>query len=345
MLVRLSAIVLAASLLHTGALAAIDPDSIPSDTPVSSLLSLAQQHLSRGETHDALVYYDAAVARDPKDYLTYFKRATTYLSLGKTAQAADDFNKVLALQPGFEGAHLQLGKLRARVGDWDGAREQYRQVRKGDESRELAELEEAQGGATLAAEAERDGRWEDCVLHAGAAILVANRAPSLREIRAHCRFERGELEEGIGDLRHILQMKPGDTSPYMKISATTFYALGDLDGGLGQARKCLQSDPDSKSCKALLKQEKTVEKALNKVVKALEKGQPMTAVKPLIKSEDKLGLIEEVKEQERKLRDNGTVPKAGAKALISRLVGFACQAYYEVHCLLSPVIYPGCQIG
>jgi DnaJ homolog subfamily C member 3 len=339
MLIRLSALALAASILQSPALAAVDPKEIPSDTPVSSLLSSAQQHLSRGETHDALAYYDAAVARDPSDYLTYFKRATTYLSLGKTTQAAQDFNKVLLLKPGFEGAHLQLGRLKAKTADWDGAREQYQLASKGQESSELTELAEAQGGAVLAAEAEREGKWEECVSHASVAIMVANRAPSLREMRAHCRFERGELEEGMGDLRHILQMKPGDTSPYLKMSATTFYALGDLEGGMAQARKCLQSDPDSKECKQMLKQEKVADKSLAKVLKALDKGQPVTAVKTLVASEDKAGLIDEVKEQDRLLRESGAIPRAGAQTLVSRLVGLACQAYYEVS--LSPCSYHG----
>ena len=85
---------------------ALSPQDIPADTPISMLLSSAQSHLTRGETNEALTYYDAAIARDPNDYLTYFKRATTFLSLGRMTQATSDFNKVLDLRPGFEGAHI-----------------------------------------------------------------------------------------------------------------------------------------------------------------------------------------------------------------------------------------------
>ncbi|KAK4156411.1 hypothetical protein C8A00DRAFT_41092 [Chaetomidium leptoderma] len=327
MLVRLSTLAFAASILSTPSLVAcLSPADIPSDTPVSRLLASAQSHLSKGETGDALVYYDAAINRDPTNYLTFFKRATTYLSLGRTSQATDDFEKVLSLKPGFEGAHVQLGKLKARFGDWDAAKDHYQKTTR---TEELATLEEARGAATLAEAAAKSENWEECLKQADDAILTANRALSLRELRANCAFERGAMERGIGDLQHILQMKPGDTSPHVKISAIQFYALGELQDGMASIRKCLHSDPDSKECKRLLKAEKMVEKMVQKVTKALEKNQHMSAVRQLVPSADGEGLIQEVKDQARTLREDGTIPKTAGNILVARLVEMACQSYYE----------------
>ncbi|KAI8627560.1 DnaJ domain-containing protein [Xylariaceae sp. FL1651] len=332
MIVPLSALALAASLLSTsGLVTALSSSEIPSDTPISLLLSSAQTHLAKGETNEALIYYDAAIARDPSDYLTFFKRATTYLSLGRTSQATSDFNKVLELRPGFEGAHLQLGRLKAKAADWDGAKEQYLMAKEKPESSELERLIEAQGAAKLAEAAAAAGNWEECVNQAGEAIFVANRAAHLRELRARCRFERGEVEEGMSDMQHVLQMRPGDTTPHLKISATTFYSLGDMAQGLAQIRKCLHSDPDSKSCKKLMKQEKAVEKTWGKVNKALEKNQPMSGVKMLVSSGDDQGLINEVKEQIKELKKDGIMPEKAPSALLSMLVESACQAYYETN--------------
>lgn len=331
MLVSLSTLALAASILSTSGLTtALSPSDIPPDTPISVLLSSAYTHMAKGETNEALMYYDAAIARDPSDYLTFFKRATTYLSLGRTSQATSDFNKVLALRPGFEGAHLQLGKLKAKAADWDGAKEQYLLARQKTDSADFEKLAEAHGAAKLAEAAAAAGNWEDCVAQAGEAIFVANRAPYLRELRANCRFERGEVEEGMSDLQHILQMRPGDTTPHLKISATTFYGLGDMNQGLAQIRKCLHSDPDSKTCKELLRQEKRVEKSWAKVNKALEKKQPMSGVKLLVPSGEDKGLIDEVKEQIDELKRVGIIPEKAPSALLTQLVEAACQAYYEV---------------
>ncbi|EOO02527.1 putative and tpr domain-containing protein [Phaeoacremonium minimum UCRPA7] len=329
----LSALALAASLfsVQPALVDALSAQDIPSDTPISSLLSSAQIHLAKGETADALVYYDAAVARDPHDYLTFFKRATTYLSLGRTSQATEDFNKVLSLKPGFEGAHVQLGKIRARGADWDGAREQYMLARKGIGSKEMDELTEAQGAASLAETAEQNGNWDECVSQAGVAIRVATRSVALRELRSRCRFAKGEVEEGMGDLHHILNMKPGDTSPHVKISAITFFALGDLANGMAQIRKCLHSDPESKLCKKVLRQEKSIEKTMVKVDKAFSKNQPMTGTRLLVPSADDEGLIKEVKDQVQAFREDGTIPPTAPNVLVSRLVELACQGYYEMN--------------
>lgn len=335
MLFKISAIALAVR-----AVSALAAEDIPADTPVSSLLASAQGHLSRGETGEALVYYDAAIVRDPTDYLTYFKRATTYLSLGRASQATDDFNTVLSLRPGFEAAHVQLGKIKQRVADWDGARDQLRQAKGSSDAQDLlAAVDEAEKAARAAEVAEASSDWEECVNQASVAIMVATRAASLRNLRARCRFARGEVEEGVGDLQHVLHLKPGDVSPFLVISAINFYALGDLEKGMLHVRKCLQSDPDSKPCRALLRQEKSAEKTLAKVEKAFSKDQPSTGTMQLIPTGDNPGLIQEVKDQMAALRDQGILPAAAPNHLVSKLTSMTCQGYYKV-CFISFPLCP-----
>jgi DnaJ family protein C protein 3 len=312
---------------------------IPLDLPVSTLLSSAQSHLARGETSEALAYYDAAVAKDPSNYLTFFKRATTYLSLGRPSQASQDFGKVLELKPGFEGAHVQLAKIKAKVADWKGARSEYVAANKSDGSTELIELTEAEGAAALSATAEKDEKWEECVSQTGAAILVASRAIHLRERRAHCRFERGEVEQGIADLHHVLQLRPGNTDPHILISATTFYGLGDLDNGISQIRKCLHSDPDSKVCQVLHKQEKRVQKALSKAENQLNRGQTTTAGRALAGSADEPGLLPSIREQIDKLRQDGWIPTQARTRLYDKVVEMVCQAYSEVRWTINLTPY------
>ncbi|KAI5854094.1 DnaJ domain-containing protein [Durotheca rogersii] len=332
MIVPLSTLALAAAALSsTGLVHALSATDIRSDAPISSLLSSAQSHLARGETSEALAYYDAVIARDPSDYLTFFKRATTYLSLGRTSQATSDFNKVLELKPGFEGAHMQLGKLKARAADWDGAKDHYLSANRKAGSPEFDSLVEAQGAAKLAEAAANQGNWDECISQVGEAIFVANRAAPLRELRVRCRFEKGEVEEGMNDLQHILQMRAGDTTPHQQISATTFYGLGDLEQGMAQIKKCLHSDPESKPCKKLLKQQKSISKTLAKVNKALERNQPMTGVKLLVPSGEEQGLIDEVEGQIKELKQRGIIPARAPSTLLARLVEMACQAYYEAN--------------
>src|ERR1700712_4195438 len=144
MIIQLSVLAFAASILSSQSLViALSPSDISSDTPISALLSSANAHLAKGETNDALTYYDVAISRDPNNYLTYFKRGATYLSLGRAALAQVDFDKVLSIKPGFEGALLQRARIKSRNGDWDAAKEDYIAAGKIDGA-EITELEEAQ---------------------------------------------------------------------------------------------------------------------------------------------------------------------------------------------------------
>src|SRR5699024_3931547 len=75
----------------------LQASQIPTDTPLSSLISSAKTHLANGSPRDALLFYDAAVSRDPTNYLTVFQRGATFLSIGKNSQALQDFDRVLEL--------------------------------------------------------------------------------------------------------------------------------------------------------------------------------------------------------------------------------------------------------
>jgi DnaJ family protein C protein 3 len=336
MIIQLSVLAFAATLLSSQSLVfAFSASDIPADTPIKSLLSSANAHLSKGETNDALTYYDVAISRDPSNYLTFFRRGATYLSLGRAVQAQEDFNKVLSIKPGFEEALLQLAKIKSKTGDWDAARKDYATAgRSGGE--ELAELDEAQGAAALAITAEKGGDWEECVTQSGIAIMVASRSLSLRQLRARCRFEKGEVQEGISDLAHVLQMQPGLTDPHLTISSVLFYALHDTERGMAQIRKCLHSDPDSKSCKKLHRREKTIEKQLARLQKAFEKRQFSTAAKILTPTSDDSGLIQDIEDDVKELREDGTIPALAPNDLLSRVIEMACEAYSEVCNVTTP---------
>lgn len=330
MIIQLSVLAFAASLLSSNSLVlALSASDIPSDTPISSLLSSANAHLAKGETNNALTYYDVAISRDPNNYLTYFKRGATYLSLGRMSQAQQDFDKVLSIKPGFEGALIQRAKLKSKNGDWDAAKKDYAAAGRAAGTG-IDELEEAQGAATLAVEAEKKGNWEECIAQSGVAIMVASRNVALRQVRARCRFERGEVQEGTSDLMHVLQMQPGLTDPHIQISSILFYSLMDIERGMDQIRKCLHSDPDSKSCKKLHRREKAIEKELSKLDKFLGKKQFSSAVKILVPSGEEAGLIQELKDDVVELRKDGTIPAHAPNNLVTHVVEMACEAYSEV---------------
>lgn len=316
-----------------------DALEIQADTPVSQLISSATAELVKGNGQDALTYFDVAISRDPQNYLTIFRRGVAYLQLGKSAQASHDFDKVLAMKPGFEGALVQRAKIKSRNGDWNAAKKDYQDAgKKGGQ--EIAELDEAEGAAKLALDAEKAGDWPSCTANADVAIAVAGADLDLRRRRAHCRFEKGDIMEAISDMLHIAQSSSGSSDAHMQIATTSFYALGERDNGLAQARKCLHSDPDSKACSKVLKREKKLDKRIKNLTKFMEDRKYNAAVKELIASSEDPGLLKDVQDDTQEHRAQGLIHKNAPSKLYEELVERACEAYTEVlffppHSLLS----------
>lgn len=305
---------------------ALSASDIPADVPVSQLIKDASVKLATGNTQEALTYFDVAIARDPKNYLTYFRRGAAYLQLGKAAQAQHDFDKVLEIKPGFQGALEQRAKIHARKANWVAARKDYEAAGK---AAEVAELEEAQGAAVLAMEAAEKGDWDTCIQNAGVAIMVAGAAYDIRKTRARCRFEKGEVVEGISDLQHLLQINTGDTSPYLQSSAMSFYSLGETDKGIHHVARCLQSDPDSKKCMKLRRREKNMDKTIRKARQLFEKKQYVATAKLLVPRGDEPGLLQEVKDDFNDYVKEGYIYKSAPQGLYAQLVEMACEAYSE----------------
>lgn len=338
MILRLQCLALGAMALSAVPLAnALSASDIPTDTPVSQLISSATIELAKGNGQDALTYFDIAISRDPQNYLTIFRRGAAYLQLGKSTQASHDFDKVLAIKPGFEGALVQRAKIRSRNGDWSGARTDYETAHK-QGGQEISELDEAEGAAKLAIDAEKAQDWGACASNADVAILVAGADLDLRRRRAHCRFEKGDIIEAISDMLHIAQA--GSSDAHLQISTTSFYALGERTNGLAQARKCMHSDPDSKPCSKVLKREKKIDKRIKNVADLMSKRKYTAAVKELVPGTEDAGLLKDVEDDVQDHRDQGLIHKNAPSKLYEELVELTCEAFTEVLTLLNILTTP-----
>lgn len=179
------------------ALAALSPvvnadSSNSNDVPVQSLIDSANALLAKGDMTGALDQFDAAIKRDPTNYLTIFKRGATYLSLGKSDKASADFDAVLALKPDWEAALVQRAKLKAGKGDWKAAQKDYKAAGKKEEIKAVKEAEKATQAAT---KAQAKGEYDICVEQASKAIEVASSLVQLRLLRSKCRIQKGEVRE------------------------------------------------------------------------------------------------------------------------------------------------------
>ena len=330
-LVRLRVTVIFLAILSAYLIEA-SPAEEAADLPVSKILTLATKAQTTGSLQDALAFYDIAIDRDPKNYLTYFRRGAAYLSVGRAPQALADFDKVLTIQPGFEGALTQRAKLRARSADWKGARQDYLATKKGKDHEELGNLQEAENAAKAAKDAAKKRNWDECVTQASAAIMTAVGALDLRNLRVRCRFEKGEVTEALSDLSAIQTLNTGATEAPIQVAAMTFYSLGELDRGYEAVKKCLRNDPDSKSCNRLFKKQKKIQKALKKA-EELEGKRAFSALTKTLSttSEEDEGLIDSIKEDMREYRQENIIHPKAPEDLLTKVLYMTCNAFMEMN--------------
>jgi DnaJ homolog subfamily C member 3 len=224
--------------------------------------SLGDQLRSSGQFQDAISNYDQAIKLEPSNYLYLFKRGVAYRSLGKDSLALGDFNKVLDIQPEFDGALLQRTKINLKFGRYDKTIQDAKQLKasEGAELITIANICETEVAKALKSLKTKD--YEACAELAASVLQHSPNYVDLRRTRATCRLHQGGYREAMVDLSHIANLVPSEADVYVQLAELHFYKYHEYDQALQVLRKCLQYDPDSKKCIAANKKIRKAEKKI-----------------------------------------------------------------------------------
>jgi DnaJ family protein C protein 3 len=66
-----------------------------------SHLEMGKRLLAAGQLADALAQFHSAIDGDPNNYMSYYRRGTVYLAMGKFKSALSDLDRVVELKPDF----------------------------------------------------------------------------------------------------------------------------------------------------------------------------------------------------------------------------------------------------
>ncbi|XP_043928924.1 dnaJ homolog subfamily C member 3 [Protopterus annectens] len=242
-------------------------------------LEMGKKLLAAGQLADALSHFHAAVDGDPDNYLAYYRRATVFLAMGKSKAALPDLSKVIELKPDFISARLQRGNILLKQGKLDEAEADFKKVLKSspsqqDEKEAMTQLKRADELQRLITEARKAYSNKDFQT---AAVLLDNILESclwdseLRELRAECYIEQGDLGKAISDLKASTKLKSDNTQAFYKISRI-YYQLGDHEMSLSEIRECLKLDQDNKQCFSHYKQVKKLSKQIESAEEHIRSG-------------------------------------------------------------------------
>lgn len=94
----------------------------------NSHIELGNKLLATGQLADALTHYHQAIDADPSNYMSFFRRGTVYLAMGKSKAALQDLNEVVKLKPDFVTARLQRANVLFKQGLFEDAKLDYQQI-------------------------------------------------------------------------------------------------------------------------------------------------------------------------------------------------------------------------
>lgn len=198
------------------------------------------------------------------------------------------------MNPDFAQAHFQKAKIYAQDGEFDGAARElkaFHKIKKDDASEDLARAVSGAQASLKAAKADaKKSKWDSCVEHASAAIKVGSNSAELRELRARCETERGNVEAAYADLSRLAMLNPSSQELRVRLANLAFFFL-EPSTAVAEVKKCLHYDPDSKPCKALHKSLRAFDRDLAKVRNFVQSDKPSDARRAiaLLRGED--GLI------------------------------------------------------
>ncbi|KAG1653057.1 DnaJ subfamily C member 3 [Nymphon striatum] len=233
---------------------------------VEQHLEMGKQLLGKRQYSDALLHFHAAVEKDPSNYLTYYKRATVYLGLGKPKSAIQDLNSVIELKSSFIGARVTRGEVFLKQGKLDEAHidfENVLRINPDDEAvqHHYADVDRMREEVETAFQLKEAERYPEAIELLGNVIHSAPWSIELREMRADCYIAVGDLMKAIGDLKPTTKLRADNTEAHMRLSEL-YYKLGEADESLIQVRECLKLDPDHKKCYPHYKRVKKLSKQI-----------------------------------------------------------------------------------
>ncbi|KAJ3585167.1 hypothetical protein NHX12_013888 [Muraenolepis orangiensis] len=198
-------------------------------------LEMGRKLLAAGQLADALSHYHSAVEGDPKNYLTYYKRAAVFLAMGKSKAALPDLTKAILLKPDFLAARLQRGNILLKQGSCLEAKEDFEAVlqRSPDQQEAQEQLMRADELEQLQDEAHDSHHRGEY----GTSINVLERIspwdPESRELRADCYLRLGDPQKAIQDLTPATRLRTDNRAAFLKLSVL-HYSLGEHHEALGK---------------------------------------------------------------------------------------------------------------
>ncbi len=269
-----------------------------SQAEIERHLELGRDLLARGQLQDALTHYHAAVEGDSRNYLTYFKRGTVYLALGKAKFALQDFSKVLELKPDFLAAQVQRGTVQLKLGDYDEAELDLYHVLQFDPYNEelnylYQRINPAREQWAVVQQMMANGDHANAIVLLTQLLEISPWSAEFRELRGKAYILAGDRLSAVSDFRSVNRLSQDSTTGYYRLSKL-LYELGHVSDALKEIRECLKLDPEHKDCFPFYKKIKKIDKFMGDAQSYSDKNEfkeCITSAEKILKNEEETPMV------------------------------------------------------
>lgn len=265
-------------------------------------MEIGKNFLARGQLADALTQYHAAVDLDNTNYLTYFKRATVYLALGKAKLAIQDLDRALELKPDFTTARSQRGTVYLKMGEYEKAELDLHHALQEDPYNEetsylFNRIQPAREQVQLIHDVISRNDHQTAVVLLTQLLEISPWSAEFRELRAHAYLATGDRISAVSDFRSVnrlMQDGSDDLTTHIYNLSKLLYDLGHAADSLKEIRECLKLDPEHKLCFPFYKKVKKIDKFVGDAEQQREEknyNECVESAQKIIKNEKEVKMI------------------------------------------------------
>ena len=200
---------------------------------------LVVEYLRQGETHEALLQADNAIAKFPKHGPFYTLRAQILLKHGLPQEALSAVEKAIALAPEYALSYWVRGLIHQHQNNPADAIEDFNQVLKREDQNQLL-LTQTIGSRGMALT--DVGRYQEALEDLNRALELRADAFAERQFRAIAYLALGRLDEAESDIAALLT-RDSNNSLLHRLQGELWLARQDINRALTSLDRALALNP------------------------------------------------------------------------------------------------------
>jgi tetratricopeptide (TPR) repeat protein len=187
-----------------------------------------------------LILWDETVQESPLKARPLNNRGLAYFHLGKFAQAMEDYNKAIAINPEYSGAYNNRGLLYFKQGNFNLAISDFNQsIEKNTESASAYSSYSNRGLAYF-----HQGNFSQAMLDYNKAIEINPYFADAYSNRGLLYYNQKEFKQAILDYSKAIELNPNVSDEYNN-RGTCYIHLGNYINALADYNKAVEIDPDN----------------------------------------------------------------------------------------------------